>query len=240
MEIIAHRGASGYAPENTLAAFIMAVKMGARAIEFDVQMTNDEEIVVIHDYTLDRTTNGKGFIFEKSLEDIKKYDAGSWFSERYKGEKVPLLTEVLDVIPSDIMIHVEIKKAVFEKRCIEDKIINILKTKNRLEGTVISSFDHYCIKHIMKENCVRTGALIEANIIDPINYLVTRGINSYSFNQAVEFIDMSVVEEAHTKGLKILSYTINDIRTAKMFEQMGVDGIFTNYPDIMSWHSIEN
>ncbi|PKM65756.1 MAG: glycerophosphodiester phosphodiesterase [Firmicutes bacterium HGW-Firmicutes-2] len=235
MEIIAHRGASGYAPENTLASFIKAVEMGAKAIEFDVQMTKDEEIVVIHDYKLNRTTDGKGYIMNKTLEEIKRCDAGSWFSEAFMGEAVPLLTEVLEMIPKDITLHVEIKKAVFEKRAVEKKIVEILKSSNRLSQSVISSFDHYCIEQVHREVQVKTGALIDAKIIKPVDYLISRGINNYSLNLGFEFVDAALIEEAHNNGLKVLSYTVNERSIAKMFEEMGVDGIFTNYPDIMSW-----
>ena len=95
MLIIAHRGASGYAPENTLASMELAIKLGCDAIELDIHLTKDQQIVVCHDFTVDRTTNGRGEIENLTLEDIKKLDAGSWFSDEFKGEKIPTLEEVI-------------------------------------------------------------------------------------------------------------------------------------------------
>ena len=121
MEIIAHRGAFGYAPENTISAFKLAVKMGAKAIEIDVQMTKDREIVVYHDYFLGRTINGKGLIMNKTLSELKKLDAGLWFSDKYKGKKIPTLEEVLKAVPEDVELHIEIKKLNVDRRRVEKK-----------------------------------------------------------------------------------------------------------------------
>jgi len=98
--IIGHRGAAGEAPENTLASFLLAVQQGAHAVELDIDLTKDGEIIVIHDDTLDRTTTGKGFISELTLKEIKQYDAGIWYDERFEGEKVPTLEEVFDKLPA--------------------------------------------------------------------------------------------------------------------------------------------
>ena len=107
--ICAHRGENQTSPENTLSAFKKAVSMGAHMIEFDVRMTKDGHLVIMHDKTVDRTTNGKGLVSELSLKQIKELDAGSWKSEKFKGEQVPLLSEALAVIPDDIWINVHLK-----------------------------------------------------------------------------------------------------------------------------------
>ena len=239
MLLIAHRGASGYAPENTIGAFKKAIEMGAKAIEFDVQVTKDNQVVVIHDFTLERTTTGKGYVMDKTLEEIKSYDAGSWFSNEFKGEKVPTLSEVIDIIPEDVIMNVEIKKAVFEKRNVEEYVVEVLKEKNRINNSIISAFDHFILERIMKKDIIKTGTLLDNAMINTVDYLETRGLKSYSINQAKEFVSEELVKEAHDNELKVYSYTVNDVVTAKLFERMGVDGIFTNYLDILDWE-IEN
>src|SRR5690625_6609337 len=109
--IIAHRGASGNAPENTLAAFQLAVEEGADGIELDVHLSKDGELVVIHDDTLDRTTNGTGRVQDKDLDELKTYDAGSWFDSKFASERIPLLQEVIDILPDDVFLNVEIKNS---------------------------------------------------------------------------------------------------------------------------------
>lgn len=207
--------------------------MGAKSVEFDVQMTKDSEIVVIHDYILDRTTSGNGFVMDKTLEEIKSYDAGSWYSDEFIGEKVPLLSEVLDLLPDDMTINVESKKAVLEERDVEKKVLDIVNAKNRLNKVIFSSFDHTCLKRLMDIQQLQVGVLISSNMIKPIDYLIQHSIKSYSINQSAAFVSQELIDDAHKNGLKVLSYTVNDSRIAKIFEDIGVDAIFTNYPDIM-------
>lgn len=233
MEIIAHRGASGYAPENTLAAFRKAIQMGAKAIEFDVQMTKDGEIVVIHDYTLERTTTGKGFVMNATANEIRSYDAGSWYDKQFENEKVPLFKEVLEIIPKDVTINVEIKKIVLDERQVEKKVMEVVKKQDRLENTIFSSFDHECLYNLRNNYQVPIGVLISSNMIDPIGYVTMHDLKSYSINQSVAFISSKFVKEAHQNGLKVLCYTVNDHKIAILLEEIGIDAIFTNYPDIM-------
>ncbi|MEG1836121.1 MAG: glycerophosphodiester phosphodiesterase family protein, partial [Oscillospiraceae bacterium] len=122
MEILAHRGASGTAPENSLSAFKKALKDGCDGFEFDIQQTKDGEIVVFHDWTLERTSNGKGNLKEFTLEELKKLDIGSWFSDEFKGEKIPTLEETLDFIPDDNFINIELKEEFSRERGTEIKL----------------------------------------------------------------------------------------------------------------------
>lgn len=234
MEIIAHRGASGYAPENTISAFKKAIELGAKAIEFDVQMTKDGELVVIHDYSLERTTTGKGFVMNTTLEDIKSYDAGSWFSEEFIGEKVPTLKEVLEVVPKDVTLNVEIKKLVLDEREIEKKIFKIVSENRDLENVIFSSFDHECLDRLKKNTSARVGVLISSRMLKPIEYLKQNDLVSYSLNQSVAFVNPKMIKEAHDAGLKVLIYTVNEKSIAQRLEEWNVDAIFSNYPDILN------
>lgn len=232
MKLIAHRGASGYAPENTLASFRKAVEMGAKAVEFDVQMTKDGQLVVIHDFFLERTTNGFGLIMDKEYAEIKTYDAGSRFNTSFSDEYVPLLEEVLEVFPKDIEIHLEIKKISLDLRPIEEDIYQVMKSKGLLERTVFSSFDHICLKHLLKHKDIRVGILIGSSMIEPTAYMKKNNLISYSLNEEATFVTKALVEEVHHANLLLNTYTVNDRKIAQYFEQIGVDGIFTNYLDI--------
>jgi glycerophosphoryl diester phosphodiesterase len=149
--VIAHRGASAYCPENTLISFERAIAMGADMIEFDVQLTRDGEVVVFHDEKLTRCTNGKGRIADYTLAQLKKLDAGSWFSKEYKDAKIPTLIEALNLCKDKIAVNVEIKtEAITEKISggIEEKSMNIVEMKGMWEHVVFSSFDPRAIKHL--------------------------------------------------------------------------------------------
>ncbi len=123
MLIIGHRGASGYEPENTLAAFKKAMNMGCHGIELDVQMTKDGELVVIHDHTLDRTTTGTGYVAERELKELQLLDAGSWYGSQFEGNRIPTLDATFEIIPKGTLVNVEIKNELRDQRAIEKKSI---------------------------------------------------------------------------------------------------------------------
>lgn len=234
MKVIAHRGASGYAPENTLAAFQKALDTNCDGIEFDVQMTKDGEIIVCHDYSVERTTNGKGYIKNLTLAEIKELDAGSWFDERFKGEKIPTLEEVFKIIPSGILMNIEIKNLALERRNIEQKVVDLILKYNRIDDVIISSFDHLSLKTVREINKdIRVGVLTYSYILDTVSYIKKHEFDAYSIHPSEEFLNQSLVKDAHDNGYKIFSYTVNDGEIAELFENMGVDAIFSNYPDIL-------
>lgn len=146
MKVIAHRGASGYAPENTMAAFNRALEMNVHGIELDVQMSRDNEIVVIHDYKVDRTTNGVGKVRQHTLEELKGLDSGTWFDTAFAQEKIVTLEEVFQEIPSDMLINVEIKNQSKVKDNIAEKLVELIDKYDRHKTVIISSFDHTVLK----------------------------------------------------------------------------------------------
>ena len=150
--VIAHRGASGTAPENTMAAFRQAVEMGADMIELDVQRTKDGQVVVIHDATLERTTNGSGAVRELTYAEIEQLDAGSWFGEgqEFAGERVPLLKEVLEFTKGKCALNIEIKNIPYADPGIEQAVVDLLHETGFLEQVIISSFDHSCLHRIAR------------------------------------------------------------------------------------------
>lgn len=220
---IGHRGACGYEPENTLRSFRRALELKVDMIEFDVYTLAGGEIVIIHDDKVNRTTNGQGYVLDKSFEEIRKLDAG-------QGEKIPTLEETLDLIDKKCQVNIELKGvgtaesvwAVIEKYVTE-------KGWN-YEDFFISSFNHHELKKFQElAPKVRIGVLIVGL---PIDYAVlAEKLGAYSINVSQEFINKEFVADAHQRGLKIFAFTVNDVDDIKRMRDLGVDGIFSNYPE---------
>lgn len=231
---IAHRGASGYAPENTLAAFDKAVEMQADYIEIDVQLSKDDLPVVIHDDTLDRTTNGTGNVSAYTLEELRSLDAGSWFDKDYAGEKIPSLNEVLEMYGEKINILIELKSPELYPG-VEEKVAEAL-AKYKLDTSnniVIQSFNH-------------PSVIKSAELLPEITHGVLAGENyknvtdqqlqefaAYAeyFNPNLKIVSSELVDNVHQAGMKISPYTIKTKAEAERIYKFGVDGLITDYPD---------
>ncbi len=233
MEIIAHRGASGYAPENTRVSILKGLELGCDGFEVDVQLAGSGEVVVFHDFTLERTTSGKGSLRDTGLSDLRKLDLGSSFSEEFKGEKIMTLEELLRIVPENKILNIEIKVRYDEVNKIEEKIVDILKKAGRTEGQIIiSSFSHRIIKEINKlEPDLKTGLLLKAEILDIENYIKTNDLKIYSIHTYGEFTGRKMVKKMNDIGIKTYIWTVNSAEEAKMLNDFGVTGIITNYPD---------
>jgi Glycerophosphoryl diester phosphodiesterase len=231
---IAHRGASGYAPENTLAAFDKAVEMQADYIEIDVQLSKDDLPVVIHDDTLDRTTNGTGNISAHTFQELRSLDAGSWFDKDYAGEKIPSLNEVLEMYGEKINILIELKSPELYPG-VEEKVAEAL-AKYKLDTSnniVIQSFNH-------------PSVIKSAELLPEITHGVLAGENyknvtdqqlqefaAYTeyFNPNLKIASSELVDKVHQAGMKISPYTIKTEAEAERLYKFGVDGLITDYPD---------
>ena len=170
-KVWAHRGASGYAPENTLDAFRKAVEMGADGIELDVQMTKDGELVVIHDETIDRVSNGKGWVKDYTYEELKKFNFNKTHLE-YTKEEIPTLEQVYLLIkPTNLTINVEIKTGIVFYPGIEERVLELTERLGMKERVIYSSFNHYTIRKIKElDPQAKTGMLYEDGIIDAVDY----------------------------------------------------------------------
>lgn len=233
MLIIGHRGACGYEPENTLRSYKKALEIGVDMVEGDVYITTDGKIVLMHDNKIDRTTDGKGNVFEKKLTELRKYDAG-------KGEKIPLLEEVFDLVNGKVPINVELKGEGTAKP-VAKLIEKYVKRGWSYSDFIVSSFNHRELQ-IFSQICrkVKVGALFsglpliskpEGIKIDYIDVLQKNMKNLYSINLGLDFINQKTVDYAHKKGLKVFVYTVNDMDDMQKMKRMKIDGIFTNYPD---------
>lgn len=214
---IGHRGACGYEPENTLASFERAMAMGAPWVELDVYAV-EGELVVIHDDTLERTTNGKGRVMDASLEYLRTLNAGN-------GERIPLLSEVIDLVDHRAGVNVELKgprTAEPVNRLLQDYCARGWQDNEFL----LSSFYHDELAR--GDPRFRRGALFSRQAD---YFAITDRLNAWSLNLSRKLVTPSLVEAAHDKGLKVLVYTVNDTGKVSRMQQMGVDGVFTDYPD---------
>lgn len=236
--IIAHRGASGQAPENTLAAVKLALDQKADMIEIDVFLTQDEQLVVLHDETVDRTTNGQGLIEAMTLAEVKKLDAGSWFSDKYRGEKIPTLAEVLQTVQGKAQLLIEIKKS---GRGITQKVAAMVKAHQATPWCVIQSFDpQVAVRlHELKAPLERHQLVIgNFPLFLPYHYHKALGkgkITQYQKVQAINsmylFTTKNLIDRIHRQKQRIFVWTVNHPKDMRKLLQMGVDGLITNFPD---------
>ena len=232
-EIFAHRGASGYAPENTLEAFRLAMEQGADGMELDVHLTKDGEVVVIHDETLDRTSNGHGNVRDYTLEELKKFSFHNHM-EKYQGVQIPTLKEVLNLVKNSCMkVNIELKTGIYWYEGIEEKTMDIVKTMGMEDRVIYSSFNHYSIQKVLEQNSDAETAYLFSDV--PLNmekYAKDTGVKG--LHPAVYHLKMADFLETYMKsGLKVRVWTVNNKEDMKMFIDAGVDAIITNYPDFM-------
>ena len=224
--VVGHRGASGYAPENTMAAFKLAHEMGADMFELDVYMSADGQVVVMHDDDIKRTTNGEGPVEEKTAAELAALDAGSWYKEKFTGEPVPTLEQVLAWAKDKILVNIEIKGA----GC-EQPVVDLVKKYEMVDQVIVSSFHHdYLAKIKELEPAIETGALFgkERDLKEIIEECHPDAVNPKYILATKAF-----VKEAHALGLEVNVYTVNDQLSMKQMLQAGVDSIITNYPDTL-------
>ena len=217
-----HRGARGHEPENTLCSVRKALALGADGVEVDVHLA-DGQLVVIHDHTLGRTTNGSGFVARKSFAYLRSLDVGC-------GEKIPVLVEVFDTVDRLAVINVELKGAHTAKpvlALIEDYVQH---RGWRYEDFLVSSFDHKqlrAIKNLQPE--IRIGALV---VRVPRGLAAFAGrLGAWSLNVAKEHVTPALVADAHARGLKVFVYTVNEPADIARMAALGVDGVFSDFPE---------
>lgn len=219
--IVAHRGFSGIYPENTMVAFKKAVELKSDFVELDIRQTKDGKIVVIHDETIDRTTNGTGFIKDMTYKDIAKYDAGRW--KNFSGEKIPLLEDVFKEVGDKIKILIEVKQ------CEIKKLINLIKKCKMEERVIVGSFNFEYLIQTRKLLPEVITALISWNIPENLNECIKYGIRKLD----IEFHNLTKekVKELMGKGFLVNTWTPDAENDLKQVLAFGVQFITTNFPD---------
>jgi len=214
MQIIAHRGASYFEPENTLRSFKRAIEMGADFVEMDIRMSKDKELVVIHDADVNRTTNGSGLVKDKTLSELKKLDIGL-------GERIPTLDEVLKLTKNKIGLVIEIKEPGTENKIIEK--IN----ENNLENVILASFYHESIKNAKKlDPSINAGIIFVCRPVDVIQ--IAFNANANIIFPSHRYMNENMVKEAKKHDITVYPWAIDDPDMFKKFAEMGVNGIVTN------------
>ena len=226
--VMGHRGARGLAPENTIASFESARKIGVDCVELDVHVSKDADLIVMHDATVDRTTDGHGYIKDMSLSEIKALDAGSWFDPRYTGETAPTLTEVLEWSKGEMPLAIELKGG-FEQGLVH-RVIDLLWRYDMANDVILISFNHRALQHVKALTPeIRTGILYVARLVDSI--AVARRSVADALHPNWNYVDRELVLETHTAGLALSTWTVNEPEDMRTLIEMGVDSIGTDYPD---------
>jgi len=236
--VIAHRGASAYYPENTIASFRGAIVLQADMVELDVQVTSDGEVVVFHDHKINRCTNGQGKISDNTLKELKKLDAGGWFSREFTGEQIPTLAEALFVCKNKIAVNVEIKtEAVTDKVSggVEEKCLKIVEDAAMRPHVVFSSFDPRALIHLkLIDSEIFTSVLYEKKRYgSKLPSDIISMLKASAFNCSRRRLSKKMLADLQSKNIPVNVYTINDEKDMQRLLAIGVDGIFTNRPDVL-------
>lgn len=231
-KIFAHRGASGYAPENTMPAFELARQQEADGIELDVQLTKDGEVVVIHDETIDRTSTGKGFVRDYTLQELYGFSFHNGM-ERYRGVRIPTLREVLEYMKSGTMqVNIELKTGIFWYPDIEKKTLDIVRETGMEDRVVYSSFNHYSVQKIRSLNAKAETAYLYSDVpLEVEKYAKDTGVSG--LHPAVYHMYMSdFMKKYRESGLKVRVWTVNREEDLERFISEDLEAVITNYPDV--------
>ncbi|MGB3465593.1 MAG: glycerophosphodiester phosphodiesterase family protein [Cyclobacteriaceae bacterium] len=244
-KVIAHRGASGYAPENTLSAIEKALELGVDMIDVDVRMTKDERIVLMHDATVDRTTDGTGLVKEMTFDEIRNLDAGIKFDSKFTAEKVPTLREVLDLVDGRAVVLIEIKHEQDHHEDFAERLVNIIQNeRNGYEWCILQSYeaDYLEIVHEIDEKIQTKKLLVGEDSAPLIAFYMETKVqlgratkrdeeNLEALNPPYETLSAKRIFRMHARGFKVYTYLVNDEEDMIKMLNAGVDGIITDYPD---------
>ncbi|WP_265791170.1 glycerophosphodiester phosphodiesterase [Fodinibius salicampi] len=236
--VIAHRGASAQYPENTMPAFKGAVEMEAEMIELDVMMSSDGVPVVFHDARLDDHSDGKGLLKDYTLRELRTLDVGSWFSEQYRGEKMPTLEEAIEFASGKIALNIEIKTEAVSDELhggVEEKSLELVKKYGMEDHVIFSSFDYRALEHLKKLDPAIPVALLynrsESENMSPLELVRKYGVDAFncSYNQFKKKWSRELKEH----NIPHFIYTVDQPRRMRRLLSAEVSGIFTNKPDLL-------
>lgn len=242
LTITGHRGAAGLAPENTLASIQLALELGVDRIEIDVQQTKDNKIIVLHDRTLRRTTTGNGFVKKLTYDEILQFSAGYKFNKFYLNEKVPTLDQVIDLIGGKVELLIEIKYSYMYYPNIERHLINIIKNKNAKDWCKIISFNDRALFRINKlDSSIKLGKLFVGKHAHlPLSFdkgINIRPLKKYAFVDEVivkhDYATRAIIDKVHDFGKELHVWTVNHEATIQKLIERGVDGIISDYPNLV-------
>jgi glycerophosphoryl diester phosphodiesterase len=227
--VIAHRGASGHAPENTLAAFKRAIALGATFIETDLQLTRDSRLVAMHDATVNRTTNGQGKVHDLTLMELRRLDAGSWFGSEFAGERIPTIYDILGFSKKhDVVFYLELKPGGSWGG--EHALVGALRESGEIPRAVVISFDADILARLRKiEPTLMTGLLYDGQIEQPLEKALEVGARQLAVRG--DLVTPALLKDARKRDLQVVCWTVNHPAHIRMLMAAGVDGIMSDYPD---------
>ena len=236
--IIAHRGYRAKYPENTLASFSAALDIGVKMIELDVMLTRDRKMVVIHDATLKRTTDGHGQVNSYTLRELKELDAGTWFHPRFAGERLPELEDVLDLVHGRTLLNIEIKSNAYEAHqppdAIEKQVVELVRRKNALTSVLISSFEWKILENVASVEDAPAIALISKYPAEGDNVKLCIRLKAFSWHPNCRELKYDQVKIMREEGIRVFPYNVDSPGEYQRMVQMGVDGIITSDPSLLS------
>jgi glycerophosphoryl diester phosphodiesterase len=229
--VIAHRGASADAPENTIAAFELALEQGADGIELDIHLSADDHPVVIHDFTLERTTDGAGPVSAHRVPELKRLDAGGWRDRRFRGQRVQTLQEVLERFRDRARFWVELKGGAALYPGIEERVVSLIEIYDVVDRVLVQSFDHDAIARIRTLNReIRVGALVAQA---PLDAALLRPGAANAICPGAHLLTESVLAEIRGADLECYVWTVNEPAQMDRLVGWGVNGIITDRPGVL-------
>jgi glycerophosphoryl diester phosphodiesterase len=225
--VIAHRGASSYAPENTFAAFDLAIRMGVQHIELDVEATSDGHIVVIHDDTLDRTTDGSGPVMNHTLATLHALDAGSWFGTEFAGERIPTFTEVLSRYKGRVHIHTEIKG---RSPSLSQRTADLVRQHGMVDHVTITSFQKARLEEIRAYAPELATGWLLPEVSDAV-ITQARNIGLRQICPRANMVTAALVNRLHAEGFVVRAWGVATEALMQQVVQAGADGMTVNFPD---------
>ncbi|PBB05045.1 MULTISPECIES: glycerophosphodiester phosphodiesterase [Salimicrobium] len=231
-QIFAHRGASRYAPENTMPAFRLALHMQAEGVETDVQLTRDQIPVLIHDENVKRTTDGSGFVQDYTFQELRSLDAGSWFSKEYEGALIPSLEELLQwVAPRPLFLHLELKTDKISYKHIEKIVYDLLQKYSVTERTTLSSFNEDTLKNVKELNSsIDTAFLTSTKMRKMLSYLSSIPADGLHVKHTI--LNRKLASRCRKNQIPLRVYTVNRPAHLRKCYHLKCSGIFTDVPDI--------
>ena len=234
--VFAHRGASHEAPDNTLPAFLLAAELGVDGIELDVQLTRDGELVVIHDFGLEATTDGQGPVRDRTLAELKELDAGSWFDPVFSGQRIPTLQEVIEAVGHRLLLNIELKTTSLRDDGLAAAVVRVIEDNHLLDQTIVSSFNPLAVWRVKVRNpWIFTGLLYapQMSIVDRRPWL-RHLVQPDALHPHYSLADEQHVHWANTRGYRVHTWTVDDPGDMWQLRKRGVDLIITNRPDILA------
>ena len=205
-------------------------------IELDVMLSRDRRVTVIHDAVLDRTTNGRGSVADRTLAELKKLDAGGWFESRFAGQQIPELCDVLDLVSGRIYVNIELKSNAYESHhppdAIETQVVDMLRRKNLLDASLVSSFEVKFLEQIAAMEQPPAIAFISEEPADPKTVRMCSRLHLFSWHPNYRVVSPHQVHQMHDAGLKVFPYTVNTRAECGKMLSVGVDGIISDEPEL--------